>query len=138
MADELTFQAEVVEDLTTVPRDTWNALAGTDNPFVRYEFLAALERNDCVGDRYGWAPRHLILRLEGAIVGAMPMYLKGHSYGEFVFDWGWADAYEHIIMVAGVTPGVMKEELARASYLILRDVEGDVFGDGMAQLLIYH
>jgi len=94
MPEELTFQAEVVDDLTTVPQDTWNALAGTDNPFVRHEFLAALERNGCVGDRFGWAPRHLILRLNGAIVGAMPMYLKGHSYGEFVFDWGWADAYE--------------------------------------------
>ena len=89
-----TYRAEILPEIRAIPKAEWNALAGTGNPFVRHEFLAALEEYDCVGDRYGWSPRHVLLRRGDTLVGAMPMYMKGHSYGEFVFDWGWADAYE--------------------------------------------
>jgi len=65
-----------------------------DCPFMRHEFLAAQERHGCVGDQFGWLPRHLALRDEsGSLVAAAPCYLKFNSYGEFVFDWAWADAY---------------------------------------------
>jgi len=74
--------------------DQWNALAGDDLPFLRHEFLAAMERNGCVGERFGWLPRHLALRdRSGRLLAAAPCYLKFNSYGEFVFDWAWADAY---------------------------------------------
>jgi len=84
----------IVEAIKQIQRDEWNALAGVENPFVRYEFLAALEANHCVGERYGWIPQHITLRDNtGKLIGAVPLYIKDNSYGEFVFDWGWADAY---------------------------------------------
>ena len=70
----------------------WDALAGED-PFLRHAFLAGLEASGCVGPGTGWHPAPVILRdAGGRLVGAAPMYLKDHSFGEFVFDWGWADA----------------------------------------------
>jgi predicted N-acyltransferase len=70
-------------------------VAGTNNPFLRHEFLSALERHACVGQRHGWLPRHLLAFDDsGRLTGAVPMYLKDNSYGEFVFDWSWADAYQ--------------------------------------------
>ena len=72
----------------------WNRLADPDTPFMRHEFLAAQERHGCVGRTLGWIPYHLALRdRDGALVAAAPCYLKSNSYGEFVFDWAWADAY---------------------------------------------
>lgn len=72
----------------------WNALRGTDSPLLRHEFFAALEQHDCVGQAQGWVAHHLLLENEsGEIQGAMPLYLKAHSWGEFVFDWNWARAY---------------------------------------------
>lgn len=77
----------------TTPAE-WNALAGEDNPFLCHEFLSALESHNCVGERFGWIPQHLTLRdNHNKLIGAVPLYLKDNSYGEFVFDWGWADAY---------------------------------------------
>jgi len=72
---------------------TWNCLTTLGNPFVRHEFLAALEENGCVGGESGWQPVHLAAREDGRLVGALPCYLKSHSWGEFVFDFAWADAY---------------------------------------------
>src|SRR5436305_3535865 len=64
------------------------------NPFVSHAFFSALEASGSACARTGWAPRHLIARLDGAIAGIVPCYLKSHSQGEYVFDRGWADAYE--------------------------------------------
>jgi len=84
----------IIDAIKQVTRDEWNVLAGKDSPFVRYEFLAALETHHCVGERYGWIPQHITLRDKNdKLIGAVPLYLKDNSYGEFVFDWGWADAY---------------------------------------------
>nr|WP_221229565.1 GNAT family N-acetyltransferase [Niveibacterium umoris] len=70
----------------------WNALAGPQ-PFVQHAFLAALEDTGCVGEGTGWQPMHASLCDEtGRLLAAMPLYAKQHSYGEFVFDWGWAEA----------------------------------------------
>lgn len=72
----------------------WDACAGADNPFVRHAFLAALERSGSATAESGWLPRHLVVSDgEGKVVACAPLYLKTHSYGEYVFDWGWADAY---------------------------------------------
>ena len=83
---------EVRDSIAAIPAHDWNRLAG-DDPFLRHEFLNALHETGCAGADSGWAPRYLILREQGALAGAMPLYLKTHSYGEYVFDWAWADAY---------------------------------------------
>ncbi|NBC31602.1 MAG: GNAT family N-acetyltransferase [Alphaproteobacteria bacterium] len=85
----------VVDDIHAVPASAWDACAGPDNPFVSHAFLSALEDSGSVSAERGWLPQHLVLEGEdGQIRGCAPLYLKGHSYGEYVFDWGWADAYE--------------------------------------------
>ncbi|WP_455218033.1 GNAT family N-acetyltransferase, partial [Kaarinaea lacus] len=80
-----------------VPAEQWNALAGTRTPFLKHEFLSALEKHRCVGATAGWTPQHLLLHDSlgdgEQLVGAVPQYLKTNSYGELVFDWAWADAY---------------------------------------------
>lgn len=81
--------------LEEIPAGEWNRLAGEADPFLRHEFLAALERHGCVGAHYGWMPRHMTLRdTHGELLGAVPMYAKTNSYGELVFDWAWAEAYQ--------------------------------------------
>jgi uncharacterized protein len=73
----------------------WDACAGDVNPSVSHVFLNALEESGSATARAGWAPQHLAFRdAGGRLLGAVPMYLKSHSYGEYVFDWGWADAFE--------------------------------------------
>jgi predicted N-acyltransferase len=114
---------EAVSSVSQIPADEWDACAnprtgpgsldGLDtpassdfsddsrrksadsyNPFVSHAFFSALEASNSACARTGWGPRHLIARLDGAIVGIVPCYLKSHSQGEYVFDRGWADAYE--------------------------------------------
>lgn len=89
----------VVDSLDKIPAADWNALAAGDNPFLRHEFLVALEQSGCAGANTGWQPQHLVLHedgpFRGRLLGAAPMYLKSHSYGEYVFDWAWANAYAH-------------------------------------------
>ena len=82
----------IVTRIAELPADAWNALAG-DSPFVQHAFLHALEATDCVGAHIGWEPVHLALFRDGRLDAAMPLYVKHHSWGEFVFDWAWADAY---------------------------------------------
>lgn len=83
----------VLESLSEVPADQWNRLAGSQ-PFLRHEFLFGLEQTGCVSATEGWLPRHITLWQGEQLVGAMPLYLKLHSWGEFVFDWAWAEAYK--------------------------------------------
>ena len=83
---------EVRDSIAAIPARDWNRLAG-DDPFLRHEFLHALHETGCAGADTGWAPCYLTLHEQGALAGAMPLYLKTHSYGEYVFDWAWADAY---------------------------------------------
>jgi predicted N-acyltransferase len=86
---------EILDHLSDVTAADWNALLSPDSgPFLKYEFLSALENTGCVGGNTGWQAAHLVLKKANQLVGAMPLYLKQHSYGEFVFDWSWAQAYE--------------------------------------------
>jgi predicted N-acyltransferase len=87
-------QISIIGNLSEVGAEEWNVLVHADNPFARYEFLIAMERHDAVGKSFGWYPQYLIVRDNGKLVGAVPMYLKDNSYGELVFDWAWADAYQ--------------------------------------------
>jgi predicted N-acyltransferase len=88
-------RAEIIHEIKSVDPTQWNGLSGTDSPFLRHEFLAALESTGCVGQGTDWLPHHLLL-LDDAqhIAGAMPLYRKNNSWGEFVFDFAWANAYE--------------------------------------------
>ena len=71
----------------------WDRLVRDNNPFLKHAFLAALERHRCVDTQYGWQPNHLVLYQDERVVGCSPLYIKENSYGEFVFDHIWADAY---------------------------------------------
>lgn len=83
---------QICEGLGELPSDQWDALAGTDNPFVSHAFLHALETEGCL-EPYGWHPQHLLVREpDGPLLGACPAYRKTNSYGELVFDWAWASA----------------------------------------------
>ena len=86
---------KVASALSDIPAAAWDACAGSDNPFVSHAFLEALEASGSATAESGWLPQHLALEDEsGTLLGAVPLYLKSHSYGEYIFDWGWASAYE--------------------------------------------
>jgi hypothetical protein len=88
-------RAEIIDRMSLVRPDEWDALDATGNPFLRHAFLDALEATDCVGPGTGWQPGHLVIRdPAGSLLAAVPQYLKAHSWGEFVFDWSWARACE--------------------------------------------
>ena len=77
----------IIRSLTEVDAAEWNALPGAEAPFLRHEFLLALETSGCATPDTGWDTRHVLLREPGgALAGALPLYLKSHSWGEFVFD----------------------------------------------------
>jgi hypothetical protein len=82
-----------VSGMDQFPAAQWDAIAGSQ-PFLKHAFLHALETSACVSDQTGWQPHHLGIWRESRLVAAMPLYLKSHSYGEYVFDWRWADAHE--------------------------------------------
>ena len=91
---ELTLEA--LASLSAIPADEWDALRRDAYPFLRHDFLAGLERTDCTTAATGWQPSHLALKRGEEIIAAAPAYLKSHSYGEYVFDWAWADAWRRL------------------------------------------
>ena len=82
----------IIDSLTDVPAPAWDALVG-DAPLLSHAFLHALHETGCASPKTGWTPRYLTAWQSATLVGAMPLYVKAHSYGEYVFDWSWADAY---------------------------------------------
>jgi len=89
----MSLNVSIISAINEVSADDWNHLVDNDNPFAKFEFLHALEQHHCVGQTFGWLPQHIIVKENNKLIGASPMYLKNNSYGEFVFDWAWADAY---------------------------------------------
>jgi predicted N-acyltransferase len=90
---------KVVSSIHRVPEAAWDACAGVGepnhNPFVRHAFFGALEDSGSVDAEAGWQPQHMMLEdRAGTVLACAPLYLKSHSYGEYVFDWGWAEAYQ--------------------------------------------
>jgi uncharacterized protein len=95
MPDGDAYTIRVIDRIAAIPASAWDACAGSDNPFLSHAFLDALEESGSATAETGWLPQHLALEdAGGQILGVAPLYLKGHSYGEYVFDHGWADAYE--------------------------------------------
>ena len=89
------YQLEIIDSLAEIPAAEWNTLLPEDaGPVLNHAFLSTLEESGCVGGNTGWQVAHLGLKDQSQLVGALPLYLKQHSYGEFVFDWSWAQAYE--------------------------------------------
>jgi uncharacterized protein len=90
-----TITVKVHAAIAEIPAAAWDACAGEANPSVCYAFLNALEESGSTTPRTGWTPQHLTLADPGSsVVGVVPLYAKTHSYGEYIFDYGWADAYE--------------------------------------------
>jgi len=93
-------EIEVRDSLAGIEADAWNALSGDGNPFLQHEFLHSLDVTDCLGESTGWYPRYFLLWQENKkdekaqLIAAVATYVKTNSYGEFVFDWAWAEAYE--------------------------------------------
>ena len=124
-----TLYVEVLDDLRTIAAADWDALAGPDNPFVEHAFLAALEESGSVAPETGWIPQHLVVRPGDAhgpdraapLLGAAPAYLKLHSYGEYIFDFAWAQAaarpglryYPKLLLAVPFTPATGPRLLVR-------------------------
>ena len=88
------FTLEICTDISSVTAAEWDRLAGTANPFVCHAFLCALESGGATGGDSGWDVMHMLMRdAEGSLVGAMPHYVKHHSYGEYIFDHSWANGF---------------------------------------------
>ncbi len=85
-------QIELHGSLERLDAAAWDELAGTDDPFVEYAFLRALETSGSVGEDTGWSPIHVTVWHGDRLVGALPLYTKDHSWGEFIFDFAWARA----------------------------------------------
>jgi predicted N-acyltransferase len=117
-----TVRARIHRSIDDIDPGEWNALAGTDCPFLRHEFLAALEHTGCVGPGTGWQPAPITLIDDAGVAAAAPAYLKTHSYGEFVFDFAWAQAYARhgrryypkLIVAVPFTPATGPRLLIRA------------------------
>ncbi len=87
-------RVERLSGIGQVDEAAWRALEPPDFPFFDYEFLRALESSGSIGPRSGWSPVYLVCKDGGRVLGALPLYLKTDSYGEYVFDWEWAHAYQ--------------------------------------------
>ncbi len=87
------FDWRVVSDLQTISSKKWQALDYSDNPFLSYTFLSGLEKHNCL-KKQNWQPSHIVIEDNDELIGVLPLYVKQDSYGEFVFDWTWADAYQ--------------------------------------------
>jgi uncharacterized protein len=83
-----------LEKIADIPASEWNRLSNENDPFSQHAFLNALEQSHSVGRKSGWIPIHITLSEKGKLIGALPLYLKNNSYGEYIFDWGWAEAAE--------------------------------------------
>ncbi len=86
-------QINIHSEISQIPREEWNKLVKDNNPFVRHEFLSALETHGCASDEFGWHPSHIAIYEDEKLIAAMPLYAKTNTYGEFVFDHAWSEAY---------------------------------------------
>jgi predicted N-acyltransferase len=116
----------VARRIAEIGREAWDACAANPaylgNPFIRYDFLDAVEETSCAVERTGWGPQHLAVEdAAGRVAAVMPLYLKSHSQGEYIFDHAWADAYERaggsyypkLLSAAPFTPATGPRLLAR-------------------------
>ena len=128
------FSWRIVERLSDVNKSSWDALSYGGNPFLSYTFLNGLETSRSLKKQY-WQPVHIIVEENNTLVGAMPLYIKQDSYGEFVFDWAWADAcqragqayYPKLVSAIPFTP------VSGARLLIHPNAENDTVGEQLVK-----
>lgn len=89
------FSLAIYDSIRQIDKNQYNRIADRENPFLEYEFLEALEISGCVGKDTSWIPRHIVLYDRKKIIGALTFYIRFDSYGEFIFDWEWAQAFEN-------------------------------------------
>ncbi len=131
-------EIECLSGVRELQASEWNALVGDASPFLEWEWLASLEEAGCVGGRSGWTSRPLVARENGRLVAAAPLYLKEHSEGEFVFDWGWADAAERagIAYYPKLLVGVPFTPATGARLLVAEDADRALWSARLAQALV--
>lgn len=108
----MSLQIEIRDSLAALPAAAWDAVVGEGCPFFEYAFLWSLEEAGCIGGDSGWSPRYVLAWRGRELVGALPLFRKDNSYGEFIFDWGWADAahraglpyYPKLVVAAPFSP----------------------------------
>ena len=135
------------DSIASVNAEHWDKLAGDTNPFIQHDFLLALEKHDCL-QNWGWIPQHCLLYNDDELIGACPAYIKDNSYGEFVFDWAWADAYQRngldyypkLVTSIPFTPAQGPRLLASQNH---KDANGDLIAaetikQGLVSALITH
>ncbi|MCS6924810.1 MAG: GNAT family N-acetyltransferase, partial [Candidatus Binatia bacterium] len=117
-------QVKIAQGMHEIDRQAWDALVGDGSPFLEWDWLACLEESRSVTARTGWQPQHLVVYDEGRLIAACPLYLKGHSMGEFVFDHTWADAayragidyYPKLLVASPFTPATGVRFLTAPTY----------------------
>src|SRR5919106_1653262 len=117
-------QVKVTQSMQEVDQEQWDTLVGDGSPFLEWGWLASLEEARCVTPKLGWQPQHLAVYDDDQLVAACPLYLKGHSMGEFVFDHSWADAayragieyYPKLLVAAPFTPAAGVRFLTAPGY----------------------
>lgn len=125
--------SQLLRSLSVLPRGEWNALVGKVDPFAEYDFLACLEDSGSLDEESGWQPNHLLLRDGSELIAALPLYKKEHSYGEYIFDFAWADAayraglpyYPKLVAMVPFTPATGKRLLV---------AEGELYGERVRAL----
>ena len=116
-------EVEIARAIDSVPEAEWDALLQPNDPFTTHAFLSALESSGSASRDTGWMPLHILCRKEGQLVGAAPLYLKDHSYGEYIFDWGWAQAsqragisyYPKLVCAVPFTPATGRRSTSGAT-----------------------
>jgi hypothetical protein len=122
-------EVELASGVASLPRDEWNALVADESPFLEWDWLASLEEAGTLTDESGWLPHPLIVRDGGRLIAACPLYVKGHSQGEFVFDWGWADAAERagIRYYPKLLVGIPFTPVTGARFLVAADQDRELW-----------
>ena len=133
--DRPSFVVEIVESIDEVDAQAWDHLVPADDPFCTHAFLAALERSGSASADTGWMPAHVLVRASAessALLAAVPAYVKDHSYGEYIFDWGWAQAsqragipyYPKVVAAVPFTPATGRRLLVApgGDVAVLEDV----------------
>jgi hypothetical protein len=140
MADRDPVEVRIADSFESVDADTWDRLAGHDDPFLSHAFFTALEQSGSIGAESGWSPLPLLVARGSETVGAAPGFLKSHSQGEYVFDHGWADAwtraggayYPKLQIAVPFTPVVGRRLLGEAPELVLAGAETLVRQNGLS------
>ncbi len=129
---------ELLEGVAGLPREAWNDLVGDESPFLEWDWLASLEEAGTVGPGTGWLARPLVIREGERLLAACPLYVKTHSEGEFVFDWGWADAAQRagIRYYPKLLVGVPFTPVTGARFLVAKGEDREVWIPRLAAALL--